>query len=94
MPVLTRNNVHVSGQGTQPMLLAHGFGCDQTMWRWVAPAFAETHRIVLFDHVGAGHSDLTAYSRSKYSSLDGYVQDVLEIVMHSISTTWCSSVIP
>ena len=61
------------------MLFAHGFGCDQTMWRWVAPAFAQTHRIVLFDHVGAGHSDLTAYSRRKYSSLDGYAQDVLEI---------------
>jgi sigma-B regulation protein RsbQ len=77
--VLRRNNVHVSGAGTQPMLFAHGYGCDQEMWRWVAPAFADTHRIVLFDHVGAGHSDLTAYSRQKYSSLDGYAQDVLEI---------------
>jgi sigma-B regulation protein RsbQ len=61
------------------MLFAHGFGCDQTMWRWVAPAFADSYRIVLFDHVGAGHSDLTAYSRTKYSSLDGYAEDVLEI---------------
>ena len=79
MTVLRRNNITVSGTGTRPMLFAHGYGCDQHMWRLVAPAFDETHRVVLFDHVGAGRSDLTAYRPSKYSSLRGYADDVLEI---------------
>jgi sigma-B regulation protein RsbQ len=61
------------------MLFAHGFGCDQNMWRWVAPAFEDTHRVVLFDHVGAGGSDLTAYDAERYASLDAYAEDVLEI---------------
>ena len=61
------------------MLFSHGFGCDQNMWRFVAPAFEDTHRVVLFDHVGAGNSDLGAYSKAKYSSLQGYADDVLEI---------------
>jgi sigma-B regulation protein RsbQ len=61
------------------MLFAHGFGCDQQMWRLVAPAFEEDHRIVLFDHVGAGGSDKSAYDRQRYGSLDGYAEDVLEI---------------
>jgi sigma-B regulation protein RsbQ len=75
-----RNNVQTSGvRGGQPMLFAHGFGCDQNMWRFVAPAFADEYRIVLFDHVGAGGSDLSAYDRAKYASLDGYATDVLEI---------------
>jgi sigma-B regulation protein RsbQ len=60
-------------------MFAHGFGCDQNMWRFVAPAFATTHRTVLFDHVGAGHSDIATYDFTKYASLDGYVDDVLEI---------------
>ncbi len=67
------------GDGTVPMMFAHGFGCDQNMWRLVAPAFERTHRVVLFDHVGAGQSDVTAYDRSKYGTLDGYAADVLEI---------------
>ena len=63
MDVLSRNNVTVAGlPDGPPMLFAHGFGCDQNMWRFVTPAFEATHRIVLFDHVGAGGSDLTAYS--------------------------------
>ena len=78
MSVLARNHVTLSGRGTQPMLFAHGFGCDQNMWRFVAPAF-DDYRTVLFDHVGFGKSDLTAYSPGKYSRLDGYVHDVLEI---------------
>lgn len=78
--VLHRNHVSVSGRPAgQPMLFAHGFGCDQHMWRFVAPAFADDHRIVLFDHVGAGRSDVTAYDPVRYDSLDGYTQDVLEI---------------
>ena len=77
--VLSRNNVRVFGSGTQPMLFAHGFGCDQNMWRFVAPAFADDYRVVLFDYVGAGKSDLGAYDPQRYASLDGYVQDVLDI---------------
>ena len=79
MSVLVRNNVTIHGEGTQPMLFAHGYGCDQQMWRYVAPAFADSYKIVLFDHVGAGRSDLSAYDRTKYSSLRGYAEDVLEI---------------
>ena len=63
----------------QPMMFAHGFGCDQNMWRHVAPAFEDEYRIVLFDQVGAGDSDLAAYSRPRYGSLRGYAEDVLEI---------------
>ena len=59
--VLRRNNVKVFGNGTQPMLFAHGFGCDQNMWRFVTPAFENDYRIVLFDYVGSGKSDLSAY---------------------------------
>jgi sigma-B regulation protein RsbQ len=77
--VLSRNNVRVLGSGTQPMLFAHGFGCDQNMWRFVAPAFADDYKIVLFDYVGSGKSDLGAYDAKRYGSLDGYVQDVLDI---------------
>jgi sigma-B regulation protein RsbQ len=78
--VLIRNNVVVGGvPRAQPMLFAHGFGCDQNMWRYVTPEFAGDYRIVLFDHVGAGGSDLSAYDRTKYSSLEGYASDVLEI---------------
>jgi sigma-B regulation protein RsbQ len=80
MDVLARNNVVVAGRADgQPMLFAHGFGCDQNMWRHVAPAFAGEHRIVLFDHVGAGGSDLSAYEPGRYAALDGYADDVLEI---------------
>ena len=80
MSVLKRNNVKLSGpEGGQAMIFAHGFGCDQNMWRFVAPAFEDEHRVVLFDHVGAGRSDPAAYSRGKYESLHGYATDVLEI---------------
>ncbi|WIM97660.1 alpha/beta hydrolase [Actinoplanes oblitus] len=76
-----RNAVTMSGnQSGQPMLFAHGYGCDQNMWRLVTPAFADTHKLVLFDHVGNGKSDLSAYDDAKYASLDGYATDVLEIV--------------
>ena len=78
--VLRRNNVRVVGQGTQPMLFAHGFGCDQNMWRFVAPAFMDDYKVVLFDYVGSGASDLGSYDAERYASLDGYAQDVLDIV--------------
>ena len=78
--VLRRNNVDVAGPPDgRPMLFAHGFGCDQQMWRYVAPAFEGEYRTVLFDYVGAGGSDLSAYDPERYGSLDGYVEDVLEI---------------
>ena len=79
MSVLRRHNVNISGSGPKAMVFAHGFGCDQNMWRFVAPAFADRFRIVLFDHVGAGGSDLSAYDREKYASLDGYADDVIEL---------------
>jgi sigma-B regulation protein RsbQ len=76
---LRRNNVNVFGTGTQPMLFAHGFGCDQNMWRFITPAFENDYRIVLFDYVGSGKSDLSAYDHERYSSLEGYAQDVLDV---------------
>ena len=77
--IFRRHNVRIFGEGTQPMLFAHGFGCDQNMWRWITPAFERDYKIVLFDYVGCGKSDLTAYDPNRYGSLDGYAQDVLEI---------------
>jgi sigma-B regulation protein RsbQ len=80
MSAIIRNNVRLSGaERGRPMVFAHGFGCDQNMWRYVTPAFEGDHRIVLFDHVGAGHSDLSAYKPDKYADLTGYADDVLEI---------------
>ena len=68
--VLRRNNVTVSGPPDgPPMIFAHGFGCDQNMWRFVAPAFADRYRTVLFDFVGAGASDLAAYDPGRYGQL-------------------------
>src|SRR3954462_15711141 len=80
MSAVARHNVHVLGDpGARAMVFAHGFGCDQNMWRFVAPEFAADHRIVLFDYVGAGGSDLSAYDPERYGSLDGYAQDVLDV---------------
>ena len=78
--ILRRNHVTVSGRGTRPMLFAHGFGCDQNMWRLVAPAFEDDYRVVLFDYVGSGRSDLSAYDPERYATLDGYARDVLDVV--------------
>jgi len=77
--VLSRNNVKVFGNGEQPMLFVHGFGCDQSMWRFVTPAFSDDYKIVLFDYVGSGKSDLSAYNKTRYANLDGYAQDVLDV---------------
>lgn len=79
MSVLARNNVHLSGRGDRAIVFAHGFGCDQNMWRFVAPAFENDFKVVLFDHVGAGGSDLAAYDQQKYSALSGYAEDIIEI---------------
>jgi len=79
--VLERNNVTVAGNPDgPPIVFAHGFGCDQNMWRLVVPAFEAQYRIILFDYVGAGGSDVRAYDESRYSALDGYALDVIEIL--------------
>jgi sigma-B regulation protein RsbQ len=78
--VQIRNNVKVLGKGDRPLVFAHGFGCDQEMWRYVSPHFEEDYRVVLFDYVGSGASDWGAYDIVKYDSLNGYAQDVLDIV--------------
>jgi len=75
-----RNNVHILGEGKQPIVFAHGYGCDQNMWRLLTPAFSEQYRIILFDLVGCGRSDLACYDRKKYGTLQGHAADVLEIV--------------
>jgi sigma-B regulation protein RsbQ len=80
MDVRSRNNVTITGREDGPVVvLAHGFGCDQNMWRLVVPALAERFRLVLFDHVGSGQSDASAWQAQRYASLDGYAQDVLEL---------------
>ncbi|MFD6951722.1 sigma factor sigB regulation protein rsbQ [Nocardiopsis sp. TSRI0078] len=80
MDILSRNNVTVTGAAEGPVVvLAHGFGCDQNMWRLVVPALAERYRVVLFDYVGSGGSDPSAWSEERYSSLEGYAQDVVEV---------------
>ncbi|AKZ60190.1 Sigma factor SigB regulation protein RsbQ [Streptomyces ambofaciens ATCC 23877] len=80
MDIDRRNNVTVTGnpQG-RTVVLAHGFGCDQNMWRLTVPALARDYRVVLFDYVGSGRSDLTAFSEDRYGSLDGYARDVVEV---------------
>ena len=98
MSIITRNNVRVTGDGAATMMFAHGFGCDQTMWRFMAPAFADRYRTLTYDLTGSGGSDLRAYDRTRYGSLHGHAEDVLEIldacgatgpvifVGHSVST--------
>jgi sigma-B regulation protein RsbQ len=79
MDILKKHNVSVIGSGPTTIMFAHGYGCDQNMWRFVAPAFADTHRVVLFDYIGAGKSDANSYSQLRYSRLEGYAEDVLAI---------------
>ncbi len=78
--VIARNNVKVFGQGTRQIIFAHGFGCDQNMWSYVVPEFESDFRIALFDFVGSGRSNLAAYDRERYSSLDGYARDLIEVL--------------
>lgn len=77
--IIKRNNVQVTGQGGQIMFFAHGFGCDQNVWQDLTAAFQTDYKLVLFDYVGAGQSDLSAYNSERYSTLDGYAQDIIEI---------------
>ncbi|MFC3852895.1 alpha/beta fold hydrolase [Salinispirillum marinum] len=77
--IAERNNVHWIGEGDRVLMLAHGFGCDQNVWRFMAPAFTASYKVLLFDYVGSGHSQLSAFSVDRYSRLEGYAQDVLDI---------------
>ncbi|MFD9431215.1 alpha/beta fold hydrolase [Streptomyces sp. NPDC060002] len=80
MNIERRNNVTVTGNPQGPaVVLAHGFGCDQNMWRLTVPALVEEYRVVMFDYVGSGRSDLSAFSEDRYASLDGYARDVVEV---------------
>lgn len=101
MSAIQRNNVRLTGQGERAMIFAHGYGCDQNMWRYVVPHFQDRFKLVLFDHVGAGGSDVGGYDPVKYGSLRGYAQDVVEIadeldladailVGHSVSAMICA----
>jgi len=98
--IQSRLNARTAGAGERTMIFAHGFGCDQNMWRFVAPAFEARFRTVLFDYVGSGGSDLSAYDADKYSSIDGYADDVIQLarelgitggifVGHSVSAMIC-----
>jgi sigma-B regulation protein RsbQ len=78
--IYERYHIHVSGRGKQPLLFAHGYGCDQSMWRMVAPAFEADYRVVLFDLAGSGQSHPAAYDRTRHGTLAGYAEDVLEII--------------
>ena len=80
MDVMTRNNVRVLPGPGRPMVFCHGFGCDQNMWRLLVPHFAPRHTLVLLDLVGSGNSDLSAYDSAKYASLQGYADDLLEVL--------------
>ena len=77
--VLRRNNVNVSGSGERGIMFAHGFGCDQSMWERVGRNFQRDFRVILFDYVGHGRSDRSAYSAERYSNLGGFADDVVEI---------------
>lgn len=96
--IIHRNNVTVQGSGPQTLLLAHGFGCDQTTWRFLIPLLEAEYTLVMFDYVGSGKSDLSAFDSAHYQTLEGYARDVIEIcealelrdvilVGHSVSAT-------
>jgi sigma-B regulation protein RsbQ len=74
-----RNNVKVLGEGSRILMFGHGFGSDQNTWKYIVPAFEKDFKIILFDYVGAGNSDLSAYDDARYGSLEGYAQDVIDI---------------
>lgn len=80
MDLRHRNNITVMGTGTSTLVFSHGFGCNQAMWNALAPQFAARFRVVLYDLVGAGLSDLSAFDKAKYNTLDGYAHDLNEII--------------
>lgn len=80
MNIQQRNNVCIQGEGNELVMFAHGFGSNQKTWQYVLPPFLAQYRILLFDYVGAGDSDHRAYSTERYRTLNGYVQDVIDII--------------
>jgi sigma-B regulation protein RsbQ len=80
MSIRQRHNVHTSGSAGVDVVFAHGYGCDQNMWRLLTPAFRERYRVTTYDLAGCGGSDLAAYDYEKYSSLEGHARDVIEII--------------
>jgi sigma-B regulation protein RsbQ len=80
MKAVSRNNVKVLGSGKRTLMFAHGYGCDQNMWRQVVPSFVGEYKIILFDYVGSGYSDVSAFDRTRYSTLRGYADDVIDIL--------------
>jgi sigma-B regulation protein RsbQ len=80
MNIISRNNVKITGKGEKTMVLAHGFACDQNIWKSLLPYFEQEYRIVLFDYVGSGQSDSQAYQPEKYKDLYGYAQDLLDVL--------------
>ena len=98
MTIVDRHHIKTTGDAAQSVVFAHGFGCDQTMWRFLTPSFESRFRTVVYDLVGSGKSDLAAYDRTKYATLQGHADDLLEIldactsgpvvfVGHSVSAT-------
>lgn len=96
--IMLRNNIKLVGKGEKTIILAHGFGCNQNMWRFMLPFLEKTHKILLFDYVGSGNSDFSAYEKNRYQQLEGYALDIIEIcdtlelkdaifVGHSVSST-------
>jgi sigma-B regulation protein RsbQ len=77
--LVAKNNITIQGTGSKSMFLVHGYGCDQNMWKFITPQFKEDYRIILIDLVGSGKSDENAYDYDKYSSLEGYADDIIEI---------------
>ena len=101
LEIINRNNVRVSGNGDRPIVFVHGFGCDQMMWRYVVPAFTQEYQTVVFDLVGSGKSDLSAFDLERYSNLNGYARDISEVIEalelwnvvlvgHSVSAILCA----
>ncbi|MGM9478803.1 alpha/beta fold hydrolase [Pedobacter sp. GSP4] len=79
-PILIRNNVKILGEGSQVIIFAHGFGCAQSSWKFVTDAFLEDYKVILFDYVGSGRSDMSQYDKQKYSTIEGYACDVIDII--------------
>lgn len=77
--IIQRNNINILGKGSQTIILAHGFGCDQKMWRYLTPMLEDDFQIILFDYVGSGGSDYTSFNKQRYSTLNGYADDVVDI---------------
>lgn len=78
--ILQRNHINITGKGEKTVLLAHGFGCDQNMWRFMLPELEKHFKVIVFDYVGSGQSDLASFSTKRYASLDGYAKDIEEIL--------------